>query len=323
MATTINGAGAGQLIPDDMIAQKIHKEIMTHGILCNLAPNIALADADFEGQLICGDKVKWFTGEHTNSGLLQSVQGNEEPETTQIKLCSESAEICGMKKFKIKVSNDQLRKLECEGLRDMYINHIENVIKNTVEQMWDDSHMSYLLMMANAENTGNNALGMGVNLGSPDNPIILSKTDRSRNADILEALFMDLHTVIGEQQGDCGDGDNALIMSNLVSSSALKVFSDLNTCCADNNVKITGNLPKTILGFDPFKSTRAVLRTNYKGRELHYLIVVDKKASGFVSDMYGFKWHEEAFDWYLVGTEVHGSYVLKPEHVAVAVVAFE
>lgn len=322
MATQILGAGAGANVPDHMIPEKVSKKIMIHGVNCNMAHNIAMADAEFEGDLICGDKVKWFVGKHTDSSILQSVQGNEDPETTVVNLCSESAEVCGMNKFKIKLSTDQLRKLQCADLADMYINYLEDLIRSTVEDSWDNSHMAYLLQMAAAENTGNNALGL-VNLGSPDNPIVLSKTDRSLNADILEALFMDLHTVIGEQQGECAEGDNALVMSSLVSSSALKVFSDLNTCCSENNVRITGNLPTTILGFDPFKTTKKVLTVNYKGRQLHYIIAVDKHASGFVSDMYNFRWHQEAFDWFLVGTEVHGSYVLKPEHVSVAVVTFE
>lgn len=323
MASNILGIGASKNTLIDVMPEKIAKQVIVHGVQCNLSPNIAHADADFEGDLVCGNTVKWFTDKHTDSTLLQSVQGNEEPEVTSVDLCTETAEICGMHKFKIKLSTDDLRKLECDGTKDLYMDRMYSKIQNTTEDLQDNSHISYLLMMAKAENTGNNALGMGINLGSPDNPIKLSKTDRDANAVTLEGLFYDLYTVIGENQGECGDGDNALIMPSMVASSALKVFSDLNTCCGDDNVRITGNLPSTILGFDPFKTTKKVVTTTYKGRKIHYIIAVDKKASGFVSDMYNFKWHEEAFDWFLVGTEVHGSYVLKPEHIAVAVVTYE
>lgn len=323
MGDVIHGAGANKIIPDDTIPDIISDNVMIHGYQCNVAPNIAKAAAEFEGELVCGNTIKWLVGKHSDESILQQVQGNEEPEATIINMCSETAEICGKNDIHIKVSVDQLRKLECADKRETYINYIEGLVQNTFEESWDNSHIAFLIQMAKKENTGNNALGLGINLGSPDNPIILSKTDRQMNADILEGVFSDLHLVLGEQQGECEEGDNALLMSSMVTSSALKVFSDLNTCCSEKNVRVTGNLPQTVLGFDPIKTTKKVMRVRYRGRILHYIVAAAKDASGFVSDTYNFKWWEGKRDWFLVGTEVHGSYVLKPEHVAVAVVAFE
>lgn len=323
MSDMINGIGHKGIVPNEMFPSEVSKEVIMHGFSCNLTPNIAMANAEFEGALTCGKNVRWLTTNVTNDSLLQSTQGNEEPETTHIQMCYEEAEICGKNDFEIKLSADQLRKLECEDLDNVYFDEVHGVINRTLDQSWDMSHLAYLIHMASSENTGNNALDGMFNFGSPDNPIIISKTDRSLQGDILMNLFNDMNTAMGEQAGECTEGDAALILPNVVAGSAMNMFTDLNTCCGDDNVRINGHLPKTIYGFDTYKTTKKVMSTIHKGKRIYYIILADKKAHGFVSDVYNFKWWEAKRDWYLVGSEVHGSYILKPEHVFIAVVAFE
>lgn len=321
MDKQVYGQGHGQIIPDALIAEKVSHSVFEKRIDDVIAPNIALANADFEGDLICGDKVKWIRRDTIDESLFQEVQGNEEPETDVINLCSDEAEICGQKKFKIKLSVDQLKRLQCENLDGVWFDTVHDTISNTLELMWNDSHFAHMIMMACAENTGNNAMGVA-NLGSPDNPISIP-SDPVASAAALEQLYYDLHLVLSSQNAMSTDGDTALILPTIAANRSMKIFSDLNQCCGDDNVRVTGNLPTTMLGFDPFKTNRAVLSTMHNGKRIYYIIAADKHASGFVSDMYNFKWWEGMQDWYLVGTEVHGSYVTQPEQIAVACITFE
>lgn len=317
----IYGQGHGRIVPDNLIAEKVSNEIFEKKIDEAIAPTIAQANADFEGQLICGGKVNWIRRDTIKEDLFQDVQGNEEPETDVIQLCSDEAEICGQKKFKIKLSTDQLRRLQCEGLDGVYLDTVEKTIGDTLELMWNDSHFAHMIMMASMSNTGNAAMGMA-NLGSPDNPIIIP-SDKALAANMLESIYADLHLVLSANNAMENDGSTALILPTLAANRSMPIFRDLNTCCSKDNIRVNGQLPNTILGFDAFKTNRSVLTTIHNGKRIYYIIAADKHASGFVSEMYDFEWQKIMHDWYLIGTEVHGSYVVMPEHIAVACVAFE
>lgn len=321
MSKQILGQGHGKIVPDDLIATKVAHKVFEKRIDDVITPNIALANADFEGDLVAGNKVSWIRRNTINEDIFQTVQGNEEPETDVIDLCADEAEICGLKKFKIKVSVDQLRRLAAENLDGVYIDTIEQTISDSVETMWNDSHFAHMIMMACANNTGNNAMG-AVNLGSPDNPIVIPR-DPVESAVTLENVFFNLHYVLSANNAMQTGGETALVLPTLVANRSMKLFTELNTCCSEDNVLVKGNLPKTILGFDPFQTNRQVLSTVHNGKRIYYIIAADKHASGFVSDMYNFKWWEGMQDWYLVGTEVHGSYVTQPDQIAIACVAFE
>ncbi len=321
MDKQIYGQGHGRIVPDNLIAEKISLSVFERKMDEAIAPAIAQANADFEGQLICGGKVNWIRRDTIREDLFQDVQGNEEPETDVIQLCSDEAEICGQKKFKIKLSTDQLRRLQCEGLDGVYLDTVEDTIGNTLEMMWNDSHIAHLIMMASACNTGNNAMEMA-NLGSPDNPIVIPK-DKTLAANMLESIYTDLHLVLSANNAMTNNGDIALVLPTLAANRSMPIFRDLNTCCGQDNIRVNGQLPNSILGFDAFATNRGVLSTIHNGKRIHYLIAADKKASGFVSDMYDFEWQKIMHDWFLIGTEVHGSYVVTPENIAVACVAFE
>lgn len=318
----IAGQGHGRIVPDDLFATKVSQTVFEKKIDQVIAPNIALANADFAENLVYGSKVTWIRRDTINEDIFQEVQGNEDPETDVISLCSDEAEICGIKKFKIKVSTDQIRKLQSEGLDGIYFDTVEKTISDTAELMWNDSHFATMIMMACADNTGNAAQDGAVNLGSPDNPIVIPKNDPKAAAIVLEQLYTDLNFVLTNNNAMRSSGDTALILPSLVANRSLSIFRDLNNCCSNDNVRINGNLPNTMLGFDPFQTNRKVLRQRYKGRDIFYIIAADKYASGFVSDMYNFKWWEGMQDWYLVGTEVHGSYVVQPEQITIACVTF-
>ncbi len=178
-----------------------------------------------------------------------------------------------------------------------------------------------MIMMAASSNTGNAAMGMA-DLGSPDNPLVIPK-DKTLSAKMLESIYQDLHLVLSANNAMDSDGDTALVLPTLAANRSMPIFTDLNTCCGNDNIRVNGNLPTTMMGFDPFKTNRKVLSTVHNGKRIYYIIAADKYASGFVSDMYDFEWQKIMHDWFLIGTEVHGSYVVQPEHIAVACVAFE
>lgn len=317
----IYGQGHSRIIPNQLIAQKISTEVFDKKLDEALTPYIALADADFEGDLLCGSKVAWVKRDTVDESLLQDVQGNEEPETDVIQLCHEEAEICGSKDFNIKLSAKQLRKLQCENLDGVYFDTIEQTLGDTLELVWDQSHLAHMLVMANRDNMGNAALEGLTNLGSPDNPIVIP-ANRTQGADVLEDVITRLQLVLSTRNAMMFNGDTALILPTIAANRAQPILRDLNVCCGKDNIRVTGQLDKTLYGFDTFQTNRRVLTTIHNGRRIFYIIAADKYASGFVSDIYNFKWWEGKRDWFLVGTEVHGSYVVYPEHIAVAVVTF-
>lgn len=316
------GQGHNRIVPNQLIAEKISTEVFSKKLDESLTPSIALADADFEDDLVCGSKVSFIRRDTIDESLLQDVQGNEEPEVDTIELCHDEVEICGKKQFKIKLSVHQLRQLECENLDGVYFDTVEQTIGDTLELVWDQSHLATLLMMASRDNIGNTALDGLANLGSPDNPIIVP-SNRTAGAEMLEDVITRLQLVLTSRNAMSFNGDTALILPTLVANRAMPILRDLNQCCGMDNIRIKGQLDKTLYGFDTFQTNRMVLNTVHNGRRIFYIIAADKRAQGFVSDIYNFKWWEGLHDWYLVGTEVHGSYVTMPENIAVAVVAFE
>lgn len=322
MDKQIYGQGHTDIVPDQLLAKRISNEVFSKNIAQVLTPNIALADADFENDLLCGSVVTFMRQDIIDESLFQEVQGNEEPETDVIVLASDEVKICNKRSFKIKLSVDQLRKLQCNGLEDTYYQTIDKTISTSLDTMWDESHLAHMVMMAAGENTGNNALDGLVDLGSPDNPIIIPK-DRVAGAKALEQVISDLHFALTKQEVMKFNGETALILPSLAANRAMPIFNDINHCCGDNNIRVNGQLPQTVFGFDTYSTNRTVLSTMHKGRRIFYIIAADKYASGFVSNMYNFKWFEGLFDWFLVGTEVHGSYITMPEHIAVAVVTFD
>lgn len=317
----VYGQGHSRIIPDPLLAEKISDEIFDRKLDEVLTPNIAQADADFEEGLVEGSKVKFIVRDTVDESLFQDTQGNEAPETDTITLGSEEVEICGKKDFRIKLSVHQLRKLMAEKLDNVYFDTVDRTISDTLDKMWDESHLAHMIMMANADNTGNHALGLA-DLGSPDNPIRIP-SNREAGAEKLEEVYSNLQLILMSRNAMTFNGETALVLPTIAANRSQPIFRDLNQCCGNDNIRVQGQLSKTIYGFDSFQSNRRVLTTMHKGRRIYYIIAADKHASGFVSDIYNFKWHEGEFDWFLVGTEVHGSYVTQPEHVAVAVVTFE
>ena len=235
MNNTIHGLGHDRIIPEALLANKISHTIFSNNLDTALAPNIALADAEFADNLVYGDTVVFMRRDTIDPSLLQSVQTNEDPEADTVSLCAEEVKICNKKQFRIKLSVDQYRHLMHEQLDSAYFETVEKTISDTLDLVWDESHLAHMIVQAYAGNTGNNALGGLANLGSPDNPIVIP-------------------------------------------------------------------------------AGRAAL---------YYLIAADKHASGFVTDVYNFKWYEREQDWMLVGTEVHGSYVVQPKHIAIACITFQ
>lgn len=321
MDKKIYGQGHDRIIPDPLLAAQIFHKIYEKKLDVALTPNIALADADFEDSLVCGSKVTFISRNTIDESILQDTQSNEDPETDTITLCPQEVEICGSKDFQIKLSVHQLRKLMCEGLDGVYFDTVERTISDTMDKVWDESHLAHMLMMASAINTGNTALEGLTNLGSPDNPIIIP-ADRTAGAEMLEDVVTRLQLVLQTHNAMTFSGDTALVLPTLAANRALPIFRDLNMCCGADNIRVKGQLEKTIYGFDTYQTNRRVLTTVHNGRRIFYIIAADKYASGFVTDVYNYKWWEDKRDWYLVGTEVHGSYVVQPDHVAVAVVTF-
>lgn len=317
----IYGQGHARIIPDQLIAQKISHEVFDRKLDEALTPNIALADADFENDLVCGSKVTFIRRDTVDETLFQGTQSNEDPETDVIELCPEEVEICGSKDFQIKLSVHQLRQLMCEGLDNVYFDTVDRTISDTLDVVWDESHLAHMLMMAAGQNTGNNALDGLANLGSPDNPIIIP-ADRTAGAEAMEDVITRLQLVLTTNNAMMFDGTTALILPTLAANRAMPIFRDINQCCGENNIRVTGQLDKTVYGFDTYQTNRRVMSTVHNGRRIFYIIAADKYASGFVSDIYNFKWWEGKRDWFLVGTEVHGSYVVQPYNIAVAVVSF-
>lgn len=321
MDKTIYGQGHKRIIPDPLLAAQIFHKVYDKRLDDSLTPNIAMADADFEDSLVCGSKVTFISRDTIDESILQDVQGNEDPETDTISLCHEEVEICGSKDFQIKLSAHQLHKLTCEGLDGVYFDTVERTISDTLDMVWDESHLAHMLVMASAINTGNTALEGLVNLGSPDNPIVVPDS-RDGGADVLEDVFSRLQLVLQTHNAMSFNGDTSLVLPTLAANRAMPIFNDLNICCGSDNIRIKGQLEKTIYGFDTFQTNRRVLSTVHNGRRIFYIIAADKYASGFVTDIYNYKWWEGKRDWFLVGTEVHGSYIVQPDHVAIAVITF-
>lgn len=317
----IDGLGHRRLVPDQLYADKVSHQIFDRNYDEALTPNIANAEADFENNLVYGDTVTFITRDLEDTTLFQETQGNEEPETDTIELCSTTIKLCAHRKFKIKVPYHELRKLEHEGLATPYLETVERTLEQSLKLMWDESHLAHMLVQADPLNMGNNAGEAGVNVGSPDNPIVIPQ-GMAAGAEKLEEVITSLQLLLVQQNAMSFGGDTALILPALAASRAMPILRDLNQCCSENNIRITGQLGKTLYGFDAFQTNRRVLITVHNGKKIYYLIAADKNASGFVSDIYNFKWWEGKFDTYLVGEETHGSYVVQPQHIAVACVTF-
>lgn len=321
MDKQIYGAGHGRIIPNQLLAKHISNDVFDKNLDVSLAPHIALASFDIEDQLLCGSTVTFLQRDTIDEDLFQDTQSNEDPETDVIELCSREIEICGSKDFQIKLSAHQLKKIQCENYDDVYFDTVERTISDTTEQIWDQATLATILTMADNLNMGNNAMGMGIDLGSPDNPIVIPP-GRVTGADAMEDVITNLQLVLSLRNAMTFDGNTALVMPTMAAHRAQPIFKDLNQCCGDDNVRVTGQLSNTVYGFDTFQSNRQVLRVRYGGQWIYYIIALDKYATGFVSDFYNFKWWEGKRDWFLVGTMVHGAYVVYPEHIAVACVTF-
>lgn len=317
----IDGLGHQRLVPDQLYAEKISHQIFERNYSEALTPNIALADAEFADDLVHGSVVRFITRDLEDTTLFQETQSNEEPETDTIELCSKEIKLVAHRRFKIKVPYHELRRMEHEGLADIYLGTVEGTLDQSFKVMWDESHLAHMLVQADPMNMGNYAGKAGVNVGSPDNPIVIPQ-GMAAGADKLEEIITNLQLLLVEREAMNFSGDTALVLPALAASRAMPILRDLNQCCSENNIRITGQLGKTLYGFDTFQTNRRVLSTIYNGKKIYYIIVADKRASGFTSDIYNFKWWEDKFDTYLVGEEVHGSYVVQSGHIAVACVTF-
>ena len=104
----IDGLGHRRLVPDQLYADKVSHQIFDRNYDEALTPNIANAEADFENNLVYGDTVTFITRDLEDTTLFQETQGNEEPETDTIELCSTTIKLCAHRKFKIKVPYHEL-----------------------------------------------------------------------------------------------------------------------------------------------------------------------------------------------------------------------
>jgi len=322
MNNTIHGLGHDRIIPEALLANKISHTIFSNNLDTALAPNIALADAEFADNLVYGDTVVFMRRDTIDPSLLQSVQTNEDPEADTVSLCAEEVKICNKKQFRIKLSVDQYRHLMHEQLDSAYFETVEKTISDTLDLVWDESHLAHMIVQAYAGNTGNNAAGGLANLGSPDNPIVIP-AGRAAGAEKMEETIAALQLILTTHNAMSFNGDTALILPAKAANAAQPILRDLNTCCGEDNIRIKGQLSNTLYGFDTFQTNRQVLSFIHNGKRLYYLIAADKHASGFVTDVYNFKWYEREQDWMLVGTEVHGSYVVQPKHIAIACITFQ
>jgi hypothetical protein len=139
----------------------------------------------------------------------------------------------------------------------------------------------------------------------------------------LEAVYRDLNYVMQENNAMMYGGGTFCLSTSYVGSRSTSILNDLNLCCGEDNVRINGRLPSTIHGLDMFNSNRRILTQIVDGKELHYIIVGNKKANGFLTAIYDMMWHDRGRHWILMADEVHGSYVTHKDQIAVAVVTFE
>lgn len=300
---------------------ELSNQVFQKSVESALTPNIAKANAKWEGALTAGKTVKFFRQDDTDTSWLQDTHLNEAPETHHHILECESVEIRGLKKWKFKLPDDELYILQENDLSDPYFQTLGDRINRGLEKLYDESHLAQMIVSADAINTGNRAHGQ-FDLGSPDNPIVIPRNFQQAS-DIVEQVVTNLQATLQLQDAMTTNGDTALIMPTLFANRAQSLFTDLNTCCGKDNIRITGNMSKTIYGFDTFQTNRQVMTIRHNGRQIYYVVASAKQASGFIANCYGFEWQKILHDYYLIGTTVYGSYVTQSHQIAIATITFE
>lgn len=315
------GTGHHPVIDYAKLPEKLSTRILQRNTESALIPSIAHASADWDDDLVAGSKVKFFRENEIITKWFQDVQINEDPETHHHSLECEEVEILGEKSWDIKLSKREQRALQVQGLEAPYFQTLESRMVKGLEMLYDESHLAHMITGASAINTGNRAHGQ-FDLGSPDNPIVIPRSFQQAEP-IVEQVITNLQLALQLQNAMTTNGETALIMPTLFANKAQSLFTDHNTCCGKDNIRVTGNMSKTIYGFDTFQTNRQVMSVLHNGRRIYYVIASDKKASGFVADCYGFEWYKGKFDQHLVGTTVFGSYVTQPDQIAIATITFE
>lgn len=193
-------------------------------------------------------------------------------------------------------------------------------------QMWHMRIDSYfyprIITSAHAENVGAAAgrQSASVNLGTVLAPFVIN------SADAMDTLLNNLLIVAAESGMICDPtkgvklangeaGGAAMIMSARAGAWVRKLFRGINTCCGENNVLSTGQIPNPY-GIRMYIPPRMPIAQ--ASPRVEYIVLWDTRQVGFPMELLYCDWTEEAHHWTLAGELIYDTHVLDPRGIVVA-----
>ncbi len=322
MSNTVNSAGYGGGIKGSIFApDRISAKIVQAYHQCSLLPAIAKSDFMSTEELMCGGKVIYGI-EQTLNLFGTDRQNNEHPDVFDGPgIDTNSMSICQGRKFEWKLSNYD-RRIMCQNF-DLWEESVKRRLDNGIRQLIDAYSLPKIMASASSFNVGNTAgkISSGIDLGWQDTTALNANSETG-----IEDLFYKFRQIAQEAGMMCGNldqpgpgpgGNPIIILPMQLERWALKLMSQFNRCCSENNAFVTGYIGR-ILGFEVFTSMQLFASNYGAAGNIAPVLMLDPSQVLHAFEVIDSKWYEHPFEWSLVGEFVWDTHVVRPEAVSVA-----
>lgn len=302
---------------------KITAKIVYNYHICTVTPQIAKNDMLSDDELFCGAKVI-FGVEQDLDIFGMEADINEHPETMSGPgIDSASLTICQARKFKWKISNHDKR-IMCSRFSEWEANVRRQISKN-ITRLIDAYSIPKIIASAHPDHVGTNAgkLSHSINLGDQGSNALHANTKEGFEDLVLNlkqlALEAGMDCGVGEQAGDGESAQPVILIPAELERYALLNLKDLNQCCSENNVMVTGEIASNFYGFKIIVTRWLQPETFGAAGRLAPVVMLDPNRVLHAFDVVTNKWYEDMFEDYLVGEFVWDTHVMNSYGVAVAI----
>ena len=323
MARFLDAAGYRGVAGSFWAPDRISTSIVYSYQICAVTPVIARSDFLDDEDLYCGARVIY--GVEQDLDLFgMSTDNNEHPETISGPgIETDSMVICQSKKFEWKLSNSDKRMM-CANF-DRWEANVRRQISKNITKLIDAYSIPKIIASASPNNVGNNAgvLNHDVKLGWQDETALNGNTKEG-----FEDMILSIGEVATQAGWTCGEGEEVgvgedarpvILIPLKLKRYALMNLKELNQCCGENNVMVSGKIASDFYGFELIVTRYLTPISVPQVGTLVPVVAVDTQRVLHAFDVISNKWYEGKFEDFMVGEFVWDTNVIDPMGVIVAI----
>lgn len=323
MAKNLTAVGYESVEGSLFAPPKLTSKIVYNYQNCTITPQIANSNFLTQEELTCGSKVIYGVEEDLDIFSMET-DNNEYPETTSgIGVREASLVICQSRRFEIKMSN-QDKYIMCANYQ-MWEDNLRRQISKNITKLIDAYSIPKIIASASPDQVGPNAgvQSHSINLGDQG-----ANALHGNSKEGFENMIIALQDVAYEAGMECGEGEEAddgesarpvILIPLALRKWALANLKDLNQCCGENNVMVSGHITSDFYGFRIIATRWLVPEEFGSAGRLAPVVLIDPNRVLHAFDVITNKWYEGKFEEYLVGEFIWDTAVLHDNGVAVAI----